>query len=105
MSTVYDVRDGSVRETALDPTKVGLARAKPEDLAGGDAQASAEIARTILQGEPGPRRDVVLLNAGAALEVAGFAGSLEEGMATAARSIDDGDALAALARWVEVSNG
>lgn len=105
MSTVYDVREGSVRETALDPAKVGLARAKPEDLAGGDAEASATIARRILEGEPGARRDVVLLNAGAALEVAGFAGSLEEGMATAARSIDEGEAAAALARWVAVSNG
>jgi anthranilate phosphoribosyltransferase len=105
MSTVYDVRDGSVRETALDPSKVGLARAKPEDLAGGDAATSAAIARAILAGESGPKRDVVLLNAGAAFEVAGFAGSLEEGMATAARSIDDGEAARTLARWVEVSNG
>jgi len=47
----------------------------------------------------------VLLNAGAALEVAGFAGNLEEGMATAARSIDDGDAARTLTRWIDVSNG
>ncbi len=52
----------------------------------------------------GPRRDVVLLNAGAALEVAGFAADLAEGMATAARAIDEGDALKTLDRWVEVSN-
>jgi anthranilate phosphoribosyltransferase len=68
-----------------------------------DAPASAAIARAVLDGEPGPRRDVVLLNAGAALEVAGFAASLEEGMATAARAIDDGEASKALARFVEVS--
>lgn len=105
MSTVYDVREGALRETALDPTEFGLTRATPEDLKGGDAAVSAGIARRILEGEPGPRRDVVLLNAGAALEVAGFAGSLEEGMATAARSIDDGEAASTLARWVEVSNG
>jgi anthranilate phosphoribosyltransferase len=103
ISTVYDVRDGSVRETHLDPSKLGLGRAKPEDLSGGDAPASAAITRAILDGEPGPKRDVVLLNAGAALQVAGFAGTLEEGMATAARAIDDGDAHAALERWVEVS--
>ena len=54
MSTVYDVRDGAVRETHLDPSKLGLARAKPEDLAGGDAPTSAAIARAILDGEPGP---------------------------------------------------
>jgi anthranilate phosphoribosyltransferase len=103
ISTVYDVRDGAVRETHLDPGAYGLAPAKPDELAGGDAEASAEIARAILGGEPGPRRDVVLLNAGAALEVAGFAADLREGMATAARAIDEGDARATLARWVEVS--
>jgi len=68
-----------------------------------DAQAAA-IARSILDGERGPRRDVVLLNAGAALEVAGFAADLPEAMATAARSIDDGDAARTLARWIEVSD-
>jgi anthranilate phosphoribosyltransferase len=105
ISTVYDVREGAVRETVLDPAEFGLPRAKPDDLAGGDAATSAEIVRGVLEGEPGPRRDVVLLNAGAALEVAGFAGSLEEGMTTAARSIDDGHARSTLARWVEVSSG
>lgn len=104
LSTVYDVKNGAVRETHLDPATLGIPRAKPEDLAGGgDAQTGAAIARRILEGEPGARRDVVLLNAGAALEVAGFAASLEEGMATAARSIDEGDALRTLGRWIEVS--
>ena len=79
ISAVYDVKNGSVRETHLDPDAVGLPRAKAEDLAGGDAEASAAIARAILEGEPGPRRDVVLLNAGAALEVAGFAADLARG--------------------------
>jgi anthranilate phosphoribosyltransferase len=104
ISTIYDVKDGGVRETHLDPEEVGLRRSKLDDLAGGDPEASADIARTILEGEPGPRRDVVLLNAGAALHVAGFAESLREGMATAARSIDDGDAARALATWIRVSN-
>ena len=103
ISTVYDVKDGQVRETHLDPAAHGLDRAKPNDLAGGDAEESAEIARGILSGESGPRRDVVVLNAGAALEVAGFAGSLDEGMATAARSIDDGHAATTLDQWVEAS--
>jgi anthranilate phosphoribosyltransferase len=104
ISTVFDVRGGSVRETHLDPSTVGLARAKPGDLAGGDPAESADLARRILSGESGPHRDVVLLNAGAALEVAGFAANLTEAMATAARSIDEGDALKTLDRWVEVSN-
>ena len=73
LSAVYDVKDGTVRETHLDPGKHGLGRVKPEDLAGGDAPYNAAIARRILDGEPGPQRDVVLLNAGAALKVAGFA--------------------------------
>ena len=104
LSTVYEVKDGTVRETHLDPAKLGLGKVKPEDLAGGTAAHNAEIARRILEGEPGAQREVVVLNAGAALEVAGFAGSLEEGMATAARAIDEGDAAETLARWVEVSN-
>jgi len=103
ISTVLDVKDGQVRETHLDPAKHGLARAALKDLAGGDVTEAADIARRILDGEEGPRRDVVLLNAGAALEVAGFAGSLDEGMATAARAIDDGQAAATLKRFVEVS--
>ena len=104
ISAVFDVREGSVRETHLDPAAVGLARAKPGDLAGGDPAASADLTRRILSGETGPHRDVVLLNAGAALEVAGFAANLTEAMTTAARSIDDGDALKTLDRWVAVSN-
>lgn len=103
LSTVLDVRDGAVRETHLDPADLGFARASAEDLRGGDARAAATIARRILDGEPGPQRDVVLLNAAAALEVAGFAASLEEGVATAARTIDEGEAASTLARWVEVA--
>jgi anthranilate phosphoribosyltransferase len=105
LSAVFEVKDGVVKETHLDPGKLGLGKVKPEDLAGGTPAYNAEIARRILDGEPGPQREVVLLNAGAALEVAGFAGSLDEGMATAARAVDDGDAAKTLARWVEVSNG
>jgi anthranilate phosphoribosyltransferase len=104
LSTVYDVKDGNVRETHLDPAKVGLGRVRPEDLAGGDASHNADIARRVIDGEKGPQRDVVVLNAGAALQVAGFAETLEEGMATAARAIDDGEAAKTLTRWVEVSN-
>jgi anthranilate phosphoribosyltransferase len=105
LSTVYEVKDGTVRETHIDPAKLGLGKVRPEDLAGGDAAHNAGIARRVLDGEPGAQRDVVLLNAGAALQVAGFAETLDEGMATAARAIDDGDAAKTLTRWVEVSSG
>jgi anthranilate phosphoribosyltransferase len=103
ISTVYDVRDGEVRETHLDPSSLRVPRARVEDLRGGDASEGARIAHAVLDGEPGPRRDVVLLNAGAALEVVGAAASLEEGMASAARSIDGGAAAATLERWVAAS--
>jgi anthranilate phosphoribosyltransferase len=104
LSTVYDVKDGNVRETHLDPEKVGIGKVKPSDLAGGDAAHNADIARRVIEGKPGAQRDVVVLNAGAALQVAGFAETLVEGMATAARAIDDGEAAKTLTHWVEVSN-
>ena len=102
-STVYDVRDGQVRERQLDPAELGLARAAVEDLQGGDAQESASIVRAIVAGEPGPRRDVVVLNAAAALEVAGRTDTIEEGLDLAATAIDSGAAAATLERWIEVS--
>jgi anthranilate phosphoribosyltransferase len=103
LSTVYDVRDGQVRERHLDPAELGLARASAEDLQGGDAAESAAIAKAVLAGETGPRRDVVLLNAGAGLEVAGAAASLQDGMSIAADALDSGAAARALDRWVAVS--
>jgi anthranilate phosphoribosyltransferase len=102
-STVLDVRDGDIRASSIDPSDLGIARASVEDLGGGDAEASAAIALGVLRGETGPRRDVVLLNAAAALEVAGRAVSLEEGMTIAVASIDSGAATGALVRWVAAS--
>jgi anthranilate phosphoribosyltransferase len=102
-SIVLDVRDGELRESRLDPATVGIAKASPDDLRGGDAGESARIARAVLAGEPGPTRDVVLLNAGAALEVAGVAADLRRGIELAAASIDGGRAGATLDRWIEVS--
>ncbi len=104
ISSVFDVRDGQVRETHLDPSEFGFERATVEALRGGDAAESAMIARSILAGDPGPKRDVILLNAAAALEVSGAAASLPEGIELAAAVIDDGRAAAALERWVGVSN-
>jgi anthranilate phosphoribosyltransferase len=102
-STVFEVRDGVATQRALDPAELGFERASLDDLAGGDADSSAAIARAVLGGEPGPRRDVVLLNAGAALEVAGRAPSLADGVQVAADTIDSGAAAAALERWVGAS--
>jgi anthranilate phosphoribosyltransferase len=102
-SMVHDTRDGEVREQALDPAELGLARATDDDLKGGDVATNADIARRVLAGEMGPRRDIVLLNAAAALEVAGRATSLEEGLAVAAGAIDSGAASVTLGNWVAVS--
>ncbi len=101
---MLQVRDGEVAQTELDPEDLGIERASPSDLAGGDAAAGARIARAILAGDPGPKRDVVLLNAGAALEVAGVAQDLQDGLRLAATSIDDGMAQDVLERWIAVSN-
>ncbi len=103
-SLVLDVRDGEVTESRLDPADHGIPRASREDLHGGDPGESAGVARAVLDGRPGPARDVVLLNAGAALEVAGAAADLDAGMALAASSIDEGKAAATLERWIAVSN-
>jgi anthranilate phosphoribosyltransferase len=102
-STVFDVGDGVASESTFDPADVGLTVATSADLRGGDADESAAIARSILAGEPGARRDVVLLNAAAALEVAGAAPSVAEGIGVGARAIDTGAAAATLERWVAVS--
>ena len=102
-STVYDVRDGVVNETTLDPADLGFASASVDDLQGGDAPASAELVRALLAGEQGPRRDVVLLNAGAVFEIAGRAASLADGVALAGATIDSGAAAEALERWVGAS--
>jgi anthranilate phosphoribosyltransferase len=102
-SLVFEVADGELRESMLDPANLGLARSEVGDLRGGDPEASAAIALALLHGETGPRRDVVLLNAAAALEVSGRASSLDEGLAMAAASIDSGAAVDVLGRWVSSS--
>jgi len=77
----------------------GLAKATLGDLRGGDAEEAALIARAVLAGEEGPRRDVVLLNAAAALEVAGRVATLQDGLQVAAAAIDTGAAATTLDRW------
>ena len=97
-TTVAELAGGEVRTFTLTPEDAGLAEAPLEALRGGDPQANAAIAREILAGAPGPRRDVVLLNAAAALVVAGRAADLREGVCLAAAAIDDGRARVLLDR-------
>lgn len=89
---VAELRDGRVTLRDLAPEDAGLGRARLEDLRGGDLERNVAIARAVLEGEGGPRRDVVLLNAAAALWVAGKAGDLREGVSLAAGAIDSGGA-------------
>jgi anthranilate phosphoribosyltransferase len=93
-SKMLSLEGGEITEIAVDAAALGLAPATPEDLAGGDAAANADIARRIFAGEPGPKRDIVVLNAAAGLVAAGIVDELEAGIESAAAAIDDGRAAA-----------
>jgi anthranilate phosphoribosyltransferase len=102
-STVVSLDGDEVHTFDVDPVDLGLAPALPEELTGGDRAHNADVVRRVLDGEHGPARDIVLLNAAAGLVVGGAASDLPEGLVRAAESIDSGAAKAALARLVEVS--
>ena len=101
---VAELRDGEVREYEIRPEDFGIERAPAEAIHGGDAQENAAIVRSVLRGDRGPRRDVVLLNSAASLAVAGAAADMASGIGIAADSIDSGRALEKLDRLVEVTN-
>ena len=98
------LKDGEVNTYYLNPADIGLKEAKQEDISGGGPQENAQITRDILSGEPGPKRDVVLLNAAAALAAAGKVEDLEAGVKLAAEVIDQGAALKKLNQLIKVSN-
>ena len=100
-TTVAELDGGAVRTFTIVPEDAGLASAPLDALRGGDPQANAALAREVLSGAPGPKRDVVLLNAAAALVVAGRAKDLRDGARQAAAAIDDGRALRLLDRVKE----
>jgi anthranilate phosphoribosyltransferase len=101
---VSECRAGSVNTFYIHPANFALPRAAPEDLRGGDAADNAAIARAILAGERGAARNIVVLNAGVSLLIAGSAGTVAEGVARASEAIDSGRAAAVLDRLVAVSN-
>jgi anthranilate phosphoribosyltransferase len=103
-TAVAEWRDGKVHRLTVTPEEAGLARAKPEDLKGGDAAYNAAALRRVLDGERGPYRDIVLLNAAAALVVAGRAEDLKQGVAKATPAIDSGRASGVLERLVIITN-
>ncbi len=94
--------DGEIRTSELTPEDVGLKRYHPEEIRGGDAKKNAAITLEVLGGEPGARRDMVLINAAAVLTAAGKARTLTEGVTMAAEAIDSGRALTKLRRLVEM---
>jgi anthranilate phosphoribosyltransferase len=102
-STVHELDGGTVRSYSLDPAEYGFARADPVALVGGDAAHNADITKRVLGGEPGPQRDVVVLNAAAALVAAGVAADLSDGIDAASSSIDEGRAAATLDAFVRAS--
>jgi anthranilate phosphoribosyltransferase len=126
-STVWVAADGAVSETSLDPAALGLPRSSLVDLRGGDPAHNASVVRAVLAGEAGPVRDIVLLNAAAAMAAADGLGAvaaarsadpaataaatgevlakaLSERLARAAQAVDTGATAALLARWVDASN-
>jgi anthranilate phosphoribosyltransferase len=102
---ISECANGEVKTFYLHPTDVGLPKSSPGSLAGGDAAANARIIVRVLDGEPGPPRDVAVLNAGAALFIAGRASSIKDGLRQAAAAVDHGDARRTLDRLVALSVG
>jgi anthranilate phosphoribosyltransferase len=101
---VWEIADGEIHFSNLDPTELGIPLAVPEDLVGGDPVANARLARAVLDGQTGPHRDIVVLNAAAALLAAGIVADLVAGIEAAVASLDGGRAAAALDGLVKVSS-
>ena len=101
---VCEIRDGWFRTTMIKPEDFGFERCAKDELVGGTPEENAEITIDILRGVKGPKRTAVLMNAGAALYIAGKAASLKDGVALAVELIDSGKALATLNKIIEVSN-
>ena len=103
-TAITALENGKIRSFEIRPEDVGLKVAKPEALRGGDADTNARALMDVLKGVKGPYRDVSLMNAGAALVVAGRAKDLKDGVQLAAKSIDSGEAEGRLDRLIAVSN-
>jgi len=104
-TTILELRNDTITTTELDPVDLGLAGASIDQLGSGDAIANAALICDILNGKgKGPRRDIVVLNAAAAIIVADLAASFEQALPLAEYSIDDGKAINCLERLIEVSN-
>ncbi|HXX51600.1 MAG TPA: anthranilate phosphoribosyltransferase [Xanthobacteraceae bacterium] len=103
-TSVTALEAGAIRSFEISPENVALAKVKPESLRGGDAESNAKAVEDVLEGKKTPFRDVAILNAAAALVVAGKAKDLKAGVAIAAHAIDSGEAEGRLDRLIVVSN-
>ena len=102
-STVHELRDGVVNTTTFDPRDVGIAFVSPDAIAGGGPEVNAEIAERVFAGEPGAYRDIVCLNAGAALYAADIAKDIGHGLELARQSIASGKAKAKLEEFIKTT--
>jgi anthranilate phosphoribosyltransferase len=103
-TTVCEIRDGWYKSYEIRPEDFGLKTCQKEDLRGGEPKENAEMTRAILSGEKGPKRDAVLMNAGASLYIGDKAESMADGVRLAGELIDSGAAMKTLEALIEVSN-
>ncbi|MBP5187198.1 MAG: anthranilate phosphoribosyltransferase [Clostridiales bacterium] len=101
---ICEIKDGWFRTTTITPEDFGFKTCSKDELVGGTPEENAQITKDILNGAKGPKRDAVLLNAGASLYIAGKAPSMKEGVKLAAEIIDSGKAMETLNKMIEVSN-
>ena len=102
-TAVAELRDGTITEYQLTPDQFGLPCARPEDIAGADVPHSAQILRQVLEGQPGPRLDIVLLNAGAAIYTAGLAPDIAAGIEIARQTVAAGKASHKLSQLIDLT--
>lgn len=103
-TTVCEVRNGRYDSYVIEPEQFGFGRCKKSDLTGGTPEENAAITRNILEGQKGPKRNAVVMNAGAGLYVAGKTASVEEGVRMAEQLIDSGAVMARLEEFIKLSN-
>lgn len=103
-SDLWELHEGEVAQSVVDPLELGMRRVPASALAGGPAEKNAQVVRQVLEGDAGPERDVAILNAAAAVVAAGLAGDLPAALPLAAESVDSGRARRVLEHLVEVSN-
>ena len=103
-TSVTEVIDGKISEFEMSPEDYGIDKAAMDDLRGGHPEENAKALSGLLRGETGPYRDIVLLNSGAALMIAGIAKDISDGIIKAQNAIDSGNAGAALKKLIEISS-